>query len=198
MIMLRFPGLCLLRHPFLELRKPAAVRRARPLLEVLEDRTLPTVFNVGAGAMAPGIVGLTTAGTSAQSGPASGGGSVSAPPNLFQALLSLSLDGATLELENLALKFIPNIDEFPLNTPQAEANAAAAGFNFDMILGLSSGLSRLMGHDRFTATSDIQSNLLSTGPLGLLAVAAGAQAADQAVQMPIPLQGKPTESAADM
>jgi hypothetical protein len=108
-----------------------------------------------------------------------------APPSLFQALLSLSIDGATLELVNLQFEFVDNIDEFPLGStiPDAEAKAAAAGVNFDAVLSLAESLGRLTGRGLESALSDIHANLPFAGPFGLFPVLAGAQAALQAVQL---------------
>jgi hypothetical protein len=137
----------------------SARRRVRPCLEPLEDRVTPA-------AVAPAM-------------PA-------APPSLPQALFSLSLDGAALQLANLQFEFVDNIDEFgivPSVTTDAQAKAAAAGINFDAVMSLTVALGNLTGRSFLTAGADIDFNLPSAGPLGLFALHAGSQAAVQAVQL---------------
>lgn len=196
-------------------RRSTLRRRVRPCLEVLEDRTVPAAFNIGnamtwiagintvnqaGGSVAVDQHGQLRTGTpapaafqsSSSPAPSVGGSSQgqgtasSADPSLFQALLSLFVDGAALELANLQFEFVDNIDEFgivPSVTTDAEAKAAAAGVNFDTVLSLAETLGTLTGRNLITAQADIPANLPFAGPFGLPAVAVGAQAALQAVQL---------------
>jgi hypothetical protein len=130
----------------------------QPCLEQLEDRVTPA-------AIAPAIP--------------------TAPPSLPQAMLSLSVDGAVLQLTNLQFEFVDNIDEFgivPSVTTDAEAKAAAAGINFDAVLSLTETLDTLTGRNFLTVGADIDFNLPHAGPFGLFALFAGSQSALQAVQ----------------
>ena len=134
----------------------------RPCLEQLEDRVTPA-------AVAPSM-------------PA-------APPSLPQAMLSLSVDGAVLQLTNLQFEFVDNIDEFgivPSVTTDAEAKAAAAGINFDTVLSLTETLGTLTGRGLLTVGADIDFNLPNAGPFGLFALYAGSQSVLQAVQLQPP------------
>jgi hypothetical protein len=177
----------------------------------LEARTVPALSNLGnamtliaaintadpaggpvphgqaqTGTPAPGALHSQSSAAPAVAG---GHGQATAPstvPSLFQALLSLYVDGATLELVNLQFEFVDNIDELgivPSVTTDAEKKAAAAGINFDAVLSLAENLGRLTGRSLTTAQADIPANLPFAGPFGLPAVAAGAQAVLQAVQL---------------
>ncbi len=122
------------------------------------------------------------------SSPPSGGGGAMAPhPSLFQALLSLYIDGAALEATQLANEFIYgpnfNIDNYfgsPSQLAVVRANAAAAGINYDTVLSLSNFLSTLRSF--YTIQPDIAANVPYAGPFAEFAVIAGVQAVDQAVR----------------
>lgn len=141
-----------------------------PRLEPLEDRTLP-----------------------------SSAGAVAQPPSQFQALLSLSIDGAYLETFNLITGFVTNnganagaLDIFgivPSVTTDASARAAAAGINFNALMSLNRFLGSLRTSGEVNpiqgTMADIQSNLPFAGPFALPALKTGADAALQAVQQPV-------------
>jgi hypothetical protein len=184
----------------------------RPRLEGLEDRTLLSatggglgVFLSGANALAPSTdqhgqtqlpntpihVGATIMGLDS--------GKTVQPPSMFQAMLSLYLDGAFLEAVNVANQFIfANPDEYGIVdsvTTNINANAAAAGINLDAANHLGGFLEVLRGFQNgldlpnpvspeTLALEDIQSNWPYAGPLALFALAAGVEAAYQAVQQP--------------
>jgi hypothetical protein len=162
----------------------------RPGLEVLEDRTVPAMFNVGAGRVAPLIANINAANTATVNGSNGGPGTTASPPSLSQALLSLYLDGAVLELNNLASKFVHgdnfNIDNFfgtPSQLAVVRANAAAAGINYDAIAPLNNNLAQFTGHTVLNSQDDLHLDFPFAGPFALSAVAAGVQAADQAVRL---------------
>jgi hypothetical protein len=127
------------------------------------------------------------------------------PPNPFQALLSLSIDGAYLETFNLLTVFVTNfgrnagdLDRFglvPSVTADASARAAAAGVNFDALMSLNQflGSLRISGEANplEVTVADIQFNAPSAGPFTLFALKAGADAALQAVQQPATMQDDP-------
>ncbi len=125
------------------------------------------------------------------------GPGTTAPPSLFQALLSLYLDGAVLELNNLAVEFIHgddfNIDNY-FGTPDqlaiVRANAAAAGINYDAIEPWIVGLERFTGRTALNSVEDLHFNFPYGGPFALFAIAAGSQAADQAVHLWSPVRPK--------
>jgi len=122
----------------------------------------------------------------------SGGAASAASPSLFQALLSLFLDGAFLEVWAVENEFATiNLDEV---NPQANEQAAAAGINLDAAEALGAFLDSIRGFDaglertppvnpESLALADIYFNLPYAGPFGLFAVADGVQAALQAVQL---------------
>ncbi len=184
----------------------------RPRLEHLEDRTLLSSpggvlggFQSGANTLAPPIS------QHGQTLPPSGPHHVSAaiigldsgkavqPPSLFQAVLSLYLDGAFLEAVNVANQFIfANPDEYGVVdsvTTNINATAAAAGINLDTANHLGGFLEVLRGFQNgldlpnpvspeTLALEDIQSSWPYAGPFALFALAAGVEAAYQAVQQP--------------
>ena len=111
-------------------------------------------------------------------------------PSLSQALFSLYLDGAVLELNNLASEFIHgdnfNIDNFfgtPSQLAVVRANASAAGVNFDAIQPLLGNLTQFTGHTVLNSVDDLHFNYPYGGPFALVAIAAGSAAADQAVRL---------------
>ena len=121
----------------------------------------------------------------------SGGGTTTSPtpsPTLFQALLSLFIDGASLQATNLSSSFVHgdnfNIDNF-FGTPDqlavVRANAAAAGVNWDTLMSLNTFLAQL--RSPFTVRDDIAANVPFAGPFAGAAVIAGAEALNQAVQL---------------
>ncbi len=117
-----------------------------------------------------------------------GGGTTASPPSLFQALLSLFIDGAALETTNLFYEFIHgddfNIDNF-IGTPSqlavVDANAAAAGINYNTVMALERFLETL--RNPLTIQADIGANVPYAGPFAEFAVIDGAQAVFQAVQL---------------
>jgi hypothetical protein len=149
--------------------------RTIPCLEQLEERTV-----------------LSSSGAS---------GAVVQPPSQFQALVSLAIDGAYLETFNLITGFVTNngasagaLDIFgivPSVTTDASARASAAGVNFNTLTSLNQFLGSLRtsgGVNPLQQTmTDIQSNLQVAGPFALFALKAGADAAHQAVQQPVPM-----------
>ncbi|SRR5581483_2101295 len=155
---------------------PSARRPPAPRLEQLEDRILLS---------SSGVIGSQTA-------------PVVQPPSVFQASLSLAIDGAFLKTFNLINDYVSNfgaspgaIDEFgvvPSITTDASARAAAAGVNFNALMSLNGFLGSLRmsaeGTPIEVALADIQSNLPFAGPFGPFALIAGADAALQAVQQP--------------
>lgn len=142
-------------------KPPARRQPIRLFLECLEDRLTPS---------GPGTQSFDPANTAQ-------------PTSVLQpTLISLFLDGAALELENLAEQFTTNIDEDPLPTQQNSAAAASAGFNYNAIVALSNVLFS-MGHSVSASLTDIQQNLPYAGPFSLFVVEAGAQAAQQAVHL---------------
>jgi hypothetical protein len=138
-----------------------------------------------------GAVQVSVASTGGGGGGGGGGGAgnTTSPPALFQALLSLYLDGAILELNNLTYEFIHgddfNIDNYfgtPSQLAVVQANAAAAGINYDAIRPLAAALEQFTGHNALNSLDDLHFNVPYGEPFGLFAAAAGAAAADQAVQ----------------
>lgn len=145
-------------------RSPASRPCRKLMLEVLEDRLTPSA----------------SSGTVPQGDPLTPN-----PPPLFQTLLSLSIDGAVLETQNLFYQYVVDIDEFPLASSfdASRAKAAAAGVNFDTVFSLLQFFGPLRTLD--TAQSDLHANWSAAGPFAALAVQTGAQAALQAVQLPV-------------
>ncbi len=147
----------------------------KPVLEELEPRQLLT-----AGAPVAAI--------------AESSNTHSAPPSLFQAVLSLYLDGAYLQTKSLLQQYAnPATIDFPSAMANNSAAAAAAGINVDAVKNLfvllgntqtdlnlgndSSSNSRALG-----VMDDLQFNWQYAGLFAPYAVAAGMQAALQAVQ----------------
>ena len=192
-------------------RSASSRRRVRPDPEYLEDRITPTTFtpmtfagdgtvhalrgailqaNNDSGTAANVVVQHNQAQAGA-GGEAIGGGTTTSPtpsPSLFQALLSLVIDGASLQATNLSSEFVHgdnfNIDNF-FGTPDqlavVRANAAAAGVNWDTLVSLNTFLTQL--RSPFTVRDDIAANVPFAGPFAGAAVIAGAEALNQAVQL---------------
>lgn len=118
----------------------------------------------------------------------SSGGETPSHPSMFQALVSLFVDGAAAEAFNLANSFIYgddfNIDNYfgtPSQLAVVRANAAAAGVNYDAVVSLNSSLSFLRSFG--TILPDIAANVPYAGPFAELTVIAGARAVDQVVHL---------------
>lgn len=107
---------------------------------------------------------------------------------MFQALLSLYIDGAVWEASNLSWQFIHgdgfNIDNYfgtPSQLATVRANASAAGINYDSVVSLNSFLEQL--RSILAVQADIAVNAPFAGPFAEFAVIAGAEAVLQAVQL---------------
>ncbi len=123
--------------------------------------------------------------------PTSSGGTTTStptPPSMFQAVLSLYIDGAAWEAFNLSWQFIYgddfNIDNYfgtPSQLTTVRANAAGVGINYDAVVSLNAFLGHLRGYLGIPA--DIAANVPYAGPFAEFAVIAGAEAVLQAVQL---------------
>ena len=120
--------------------------------------------------------------------PSGGGDTTAAHPSLFQALLSLFIDGAAWEAIYLGNEFVYgdnfNIDNYygsPSQLDAVRANAAKAGINYDTVMSLSNFLNSLRGY--YTIWPDIVANAPYAGPFAEFAVVAGAEAMLQAAQL---------------
>jgi hypothetical protein len=131
-------------------------RSVRPGLESLEDRLTPSTFT-------PTTLAQSSGGMKVQAMSAPTTTPAPPPTSQGQALLSLFIDGAYLQLLRLQFEFIPAADAGALDQPDkqsmviadAKANAAAASVNFDAAMSLFGALGRLTGRTLDTAKADI-------------------------------------------